>query len=280
MTKHADLATRLSYALAWVRGKTELTPVAGIILGSGLGGFADRIEDPVVIPYGEIPSFPVSRIPGHRGRLVLGELPVEGQRIPVVAMDGRVHCYEGWSAADVAFGARVLCGLGVKLLLVTNAAGGVNPSFAPGDLVRITDHLDLSGLNPLAGEENALGERFVDLTEAYDARYGKLLEEVAAERGIPLRAGVYACKLGPSYETPAEIGMLERMGADAVCMSTAAEVAMAASLGVPVAGISCVTNWAAGRSPRKLSHAEVVGAVQAVAPALKQLLERLILALA
>jgi purine-nucleoside phosphorylase len=258
MTKHADLSTRLSYALAWVRGKVDLAPAAGIVLGSGLSGLADRLEGATEIPYEEIPGFPVSKVPGHRARLVTGHLPVDGGRVPVVAMQGRAHGYEGWSAADVAFGARVLCGLGVKLLLVTNAAGGVNPAYAPGDLVRIVDHLNLSGLNPLVGEnDDRLGPRFPDLTDAYDPRLGALLEEVAAERGIPLRAGVYACLLGPSYETPAEIRMLRLLGADVVGMSTVPEVIAARHMGVRVAGISVVTNLAAGLSRTKLSHDEV-----------------------
>ena len=258
MTRRADLSTRLSYALAWVRGKADISPAAGIILGSGLNGLADRLEHAVVIPYEEIPGFPISKVPGHRARLVVGELPVEGGTIPVVAMQGRAHGYEGWSADDVAFGARVLCGLGVKLLLVTNAAGGVNPAFAPGDLVRIVDHLNLSGLNPLVGEnDDRIGPRFPDLTDAYDPALGALLAQVAAERSIPLRAGVYACLLGPSYETPAEIRMLRALGADVVGMSTVPEVIAARHMGVRVVGISVVTNLAAGLSRRTLSHAEV-----------------------
>jgi len=173
-------------------------------------------------------------------------------------MQGRAHGYEGWGADDVAFGARVLCGLGVKLLLVTNAAGGVNPAFAPGDLVRIVDHLNLSGLNPLVGEnDDRIGPRFPDLTDAYDPALGALLAQVAAERSIPLRAGVYACLLGPSYETPAEIRMLRALGADVVGMSTVPEVIAARHMGVRVVGISVVTNLAAGLSRRTLSHEEV-----------------------
>ncbi len=268
-TKRADLSTRLSYALAWVRGKVDLVPAAGIVLGSGLSGLADRLERAVSIPYAEIPGFPVSKVPGHRARLVVGELPVEGGRVPVVAMQGRAHGYEGWSAADVAFGARVLCGLGVKLLLVTNAAGGVNPSLAPGDLVRIVDHLNLSGQNPLVGEnDDRLGPRFPDLTEAYDPALGALLDEVAAEASIALRSGVYACLLGPSYETPAEIRMLRLLGADVVGMSTVPEVIAARHMGVPVCGVSVVTNLAAGLSARPLSHAEVQATADRVAAAL------------
>jgi purine-nucleoside phosphorylase len=258
MTKRADLSTRLSYALAWVRGKTDLAPTAGVILGSGLGDFADRLGRAATIPYEEIPYFPVSRVPGHPGRLVLGELAGPAGPVAVATMQGRVHAYEGWTPEEVAFGARVLCKLGVKALLVTNAAGGVNPSFAPGDLVRISDHLNLSGQNPLAGEnDDRLGPRFPDLSDAYDPRLGAVLDEEAATLGISLRAGVYACMPGPSYETPAEVRMLRALGADLVGMSTIPEVVAARHMGVPVAGLSVVTNHAAGLARRPLSHEEV-----------------------
>lgn len=258
MTKRADLATRLSYALAWVRGKTDLAPAAGVILGSGLGDFAARLGRAVAIPYEEIPYFPVSRVPGHPGRLVLGELAGEAGTVAVATMQGRVHGYEGWTPEEVAFGARVLCGLGVRALLVTNAAGGVNPSFGPGDLVRITDHLNLSGQNPLTGDnDDRLGPRFPDLSDAYDPRLGAALDAAAADLGIPLRSGVYACMPGPSYETPAEVRMLRALGADLVGMSTVPEVIAARHMGVPVAGLSVVTNYAAGLSRRPLSHDEV-----------------------
>ncbi len=258
MTRRADLATRLSYALAWVRGKLDAEPRAGLVLGSGLSGFADRLEGAVTVPYAEIPGFPVSRVAGHPGRLVVGELRGEGGAVTVAAMQGRVHAYEGWPAEDVAFGARVLCGLGARVLLVTNASGGVNPELAAGDLVRITDHLNLSGQNPLVGENDArVGPRFPDLSDAYDPRLGALLEDTAARLGIPLRRGVYACVLGPSYETPAEVRMLRTLGADLVGMSTVPEVIAARHMGVPVCGISVVTNPAAGLSARALSHAEV-----------------------
>jgi purine-nucleoside phosphorylase len=258
MTKRADLSTRLSYALAWVRGQVDVAPAAGLILGSGLSGFADRLEAATIIPYDQIPSFPLSRVLGHPGRLVVGELAVPGRRIPVVAMQGRVHGYEGWSADDVAFGARVLCGLGIRLLLVTNASGGVNPAYAPGEIVRIADHLNLSGVNPLVGEnDDRLGPRFPDMSEPYDARLAALLDEAAREAGMTLPAGVYACLLGPSYETPAEIRMLRAMGADLVGMSTVPEVIAARHMGVPVAGLSVVTNHAAGLTRHRLSHLEV-----------------------
>jgi purine-nucleoside phosphorylase len=258
VTRRADLATRLSYARAWVRGKLDRAPTAGIVLGSGLSGFADRLERAAVIPYGEIPGFPAARVPGHPGRLVVGDLPGTGGEVVVAALQGRVHAYEGWSGDDVAFGARVLCAIGIRTLVVTNAAGGVSPDLAPGDLVRIVDHVNLSGVNPLVGEnDDAIGPRFLDLSEAYDARLGALLEAEAAALGIPLRRGVYACLLGPSYETPAEIRLLRTLGADLVGMSTVPEVIAARHMGVPVCGISVVTNLAAGLSPRPLSHAEV-----------------------
>jgi purine-nucleoside phosphorylase len=258
MTRRADLPTRLSYALAWVRGKLDVLPAAAVILGSGLSGFADRLAGAEVIPYDEIPYFPVSRVAGHPGRLVVGELREGDASVVVAAMQGRVHGYEGWSAEEVAFGARVLCALGVRALLVTNAAGGVNPSFAPGDLVRIVDHLNLSGQNPLVGENHErLGPRFPDLSDAYDPRLGALLDEVATAGGVTLRTGVYACMAGPSYETPAEVRMLRALGADLVGMSTVPEVIAARHMGIPVAGVSVVTNYAAGLGRKALSHEEV-----------------------
>jgi purine-nucleoside phosphorylase len=275
MTKRADLSTRLSYALAWVRGRTDLAPAAGIVLGSGLAGFATRLDRATVIPYEEIPGFPTSKVPGHPAQLVVGEVAAEGGPVPVVAMLGRAHGYEGWSADDVAFGARVLCGLGVKLLLVTNAAGGVNPAFAPGDLVRIVDHVNLSGLNPLVGDnDDRVGPRFPDLTDAYDPGLGAQLDESAAALGITLRSGVYACMLGPSYETPAEIRMLRALGVDVVGMSTVPEVIAARHMGVKVAGISVVTNLAAGLARRSLSHEEVTGTAAQVEERLTALVTR------
>ncbi len=258
MTRRADLSTRLSYALAWIRGKTDLAPVTGVILGSGLGDLADRLGRAVAIGYEEIPYFPMSRVPGHRGRLVVGELPGEPEPVPVVAMQGRVHGYEGWTPEEVVFGARVLCGLGIRALLVTNASGGVNPSYAPGELVRITDHLNLSGQNPLTGEnDDRLGPRVPDLSDAYDPRLGALMDETAAELGVTLRTGVYACMPGPSYETPAEVRMLRALGADLVGMSSVPEVIAARHMRIPVAGLSVVTNHAAGLTRRPLSHDEV-----------------------
>ncbi len=254
----ARLKDRLSYALAWIRGRTDAPPKAGVVLGAGLGAFAGKLAHPLVVPYDEIPEFPVSRVPGHAGRLVVGELPGDGGPVTVAVQQGRVHGYEGWPADDVAFGARVLCKLGARLLVVTNASGGVNPELAPGDLVRIEDHINLSGQNPLTGpNEDRLGPRFPDMSRAYDERLGGLLESTAASLGIPLRRGVYACMAGPSYETPAEIRMLRTIGADLVGMSTVPEVIAARHMGVPVVGVSLVSNRAAGLSGTPLSHEEV-----------------------
>jgi purine-nucleoside phosphorylase len=273
VTRHAELTTRLQYAVAWVRGKTDGQPTAGLILGTGLGGFADRLQETVVIPYAEMPGFPIARVPGHAGKLVVGDLPGPNGPVTVAALQGRVHAYEGWPAAEVAFGARVLCSLGVKALLVTNAAGGIDPSLTPGDLVRITDHLNLTGQSPLTGtNDDTLGPRFPDMSDAYDRRLGALLEEAAAEVGVPLRQGVYAGVLGPSYETPAEIRMLRAMGASLVGMSTVHEVIAARHQGVPVAGLSLVTNLAAGMTGGRLRHEEVQEAGQRAAARLEGLL--------
>jgi purine-nucleoside phosphorylase len=231
-----------------------IAPQAGIILGSGLGAFADAFQRPVVIPYAELPHFPHSSVPGHAGRLVLGELGGE----PVVAMQGRVHSYEGYSPMQVAFPARVLCALGIRGLVVTNAAGGINPQFVPGDLMLITDHLNLSGWNALTGpNDERLGPRFPDLSRAYAPHFQALLRESSRRTGVELRQGVYSMVAGPSYETPAEVRMLRALGADAVGMSTVPEVVAAAHMGVPVAGLSCITNLAAGISDKPLTHEEV-----------------------
>ncbi len=253
-----QLSARLAEVTALIRSRTGAPPQVAAILGSGLGGFAGRLERAVSIPYAELPGFPASGVAGHAGRLVLGDLAATGGPVRVVLMQGRVHGYEGWSAAEVAFGARVLCSLGVKALLVTNACGGVNPDFGPGTLVRITDHLNLTGQNALTGEnDDAVGPRFPDMGAAYDPELGQLLEAAAAEAGVPLRRGIYAGVSGPSYETPAEIRMLRAMGADLVGMSTVHDVTAARHQGVPVAGLSVVTNPAAGLTRTALTHDDV-----------------------
>ena len=265
MTKRADLSTRLSYALAFVRGKTDAPPDFGVVLGSGLGAFVDRLENAIAIPYAEIPGFPVSRVPGHAGRLVVGQLRTAHGTAAVAAMQGRVHLYEGWSPDDVAFGVRVLAGLGVRGLLLTNAAGGIAPALAAGDLVRITDHLNLTGQSPLVGEnDDKLGPRFPDMSAAWDPELGALLDASAAATGVKLGRGVYAGMLGPSYETPAEVRMLRTLGADLVGMSTVVEAIAAHHMGLKLAGLSVVSNLAAGLSQRRLSHVEVQEAADRV----------------
>ena len=257
MSRKADLHTRLEYARAWVRGRTELRPVIGLVLGSGMGALAGRFEGAVSIAYEQIPEFAAASVAGHAGQLVVGTLG----GVPVAAMQGRVHAYEGWSAEEVTFGVRLLAATGVRALLLTNAAGAVNPGFAVGQLVHITDHLNLTGLNPLTGpNDDRIGPRFLDMTEPYDPRLGALLDASAARLGIPLGAGVYAGLAGPSYETPAEVRMLRTLGADLVGMSTVLEVIAARHAGLRVSAISLVTNLAAGLAGKPLSHADVLAA--------------------
>jgi purine-nucleoside phosphorylase len=225
-----------------------------LVLGSGLGGLADEIVDAVRVPYADIPGFPRSTVTGHAGALVAGIL----NGVEVVAMQGRFHLYEGWEPADVAFPIRVLGALGAELLLLTNAAGGLRAGMEPGDLMLISDHINLTGRNPLVGPVQGREERFPDMSEPYDAELRRAAEAVALELRIPLTQGVYAALLGPSYETPAEVRMLRVLGADAVGMSTVPEVLVARALGMRVVGISCITNLASGLGGAALSHAEVM----------------------
>jgi purine-nucleoside phosphorylase len=249
-------ATPIGETVAFLRERFTRAPHAVLVLGSGLGGMADEIEDPVRIPFGDIPGFPrrTQELAGHAGALVAGRL--EG--VEVAAMQGRFHLYEGWEPDAVALPIRALAALGARTLLVTNAAGGVRPGFRPGDLMLIADHINLMGHNPLIGAVVPGEERFPDMSDPYDAEFRRAAEETALELGIPLVQGVYAALLGPSYETPAEIRMLARIGADAVGMSTVPEVLVARALGVRVLGISCITNLAAGLGGQKLSHDEVM----------------------
>lgn len=245
---------RVEAAVASVRAHTDREPQVALVLGSGLGGYADTLADKVVVPYGDIEAMPVSKIVGHAGNLVFGNVGA----LSAVAMQGRVHLYEGHSAADIVFGVRLMKHLGAETLLITNAAGGCGEGFEAGDLMVITDHLNLTGRNCLEGpNEDAFGTRFPDMSAAYDAELGALADEVAKEQGFDLRRGVYAGLLGPTYETPAEIRMLETLGADAVGMSTVLEVIAARHMGMRVLGVSCITNLAAGISAHALSHDEV-----------------------
>jgi purine-nucleoside phosphorylase len=238
-----------------------------LILGSGLGALADRIESPVSIPYRAIPGFPPSSVPGHAGRFVAGLLG--GRRVIVAA--GRYHLYEGHSVDTVAMPARVLHACGVRTLFVSNAAGGINRTMRPGDLMIIEDHLNLMWRTPLAGPPRPEETRFPDMSAPYDPALNRALRDAALECGIPITSGVYAALVGPAYETPAEVRMLDRLGADAIGMSTVPEVLAARALGMRVAGVSCITNVAAGMSNVPLSHAEVLETTARVAVSFERL---------
>jgi purine-nucleoside phosphorylase len=246
----------MNETIEYLRQKISHPPEATLVLGSGLGGLADEIEEPVRIPFDEIPGFPrrTQELLGHAGRLVVGRF--EG--VEVAAMQGRFHLYEGWTPAEVALPVRALAALGSRTLLLTNAAGGLRPGMEPGDLMIIADHLNLMGQNPLIGPVAPGEHRFPDMSDPYDRGFRAAAEAAALELGIPVTQGVYAALPGPSYETPAEIRMLARLGADAVGMSTVPEVLVARALGVRCLGISCITNLAAGLGGATLSHAEVM----------------------
>jgi purine-nucleoside phosphorylase len=245
-------------------------PVAGIILGSGLGGLAGRIANPVAVPFAEVPGFPRATVAGHAGKLIGGTL---GGRT-VAALAGRFHMYEGHDAALAGFPVRVLHALGAEVLFVSNAAGGIRRTFRAGDLMLIRDHLNLMFRNPLIGPVQSGDERFPDMSAPYDDDLAQLLRDHAVELGISLQEGVYGGLLGPAYETPSEVRMLATLGADAVGMSTVPEVTVARALGMRVAGISCITNLAAGISPHPLSHAEVLETTKVVGERFETLVER------
>lgn len=251
---HPPQLPRIHRAQDDVRKVDARIPKVALVLGSGLGGFADSLANKAVIPYEQIHGMPGSKIVGHAGNLVIGEVG----SLPVVAMQGRVHLYEGHPPSDVVFGVRLMRHLGAELLIITSAAGGCGEGLSAGDLMLIEDHINLTGQSCLIGpNEDELGVRFPDMSEAYDRRLRELAERVAEEQGTTLAHGVYAGLLGPSYETPAEVRMLCRLGADAVGMSTVLEVIAAKHLGMRVLGISCITNLAAGISASPLSHEEV-----------------------
>ena len=239
---------------ASVRARTARVPDVALILGSGLGGYADSLEEAVAIPYDEIPHFHASTVKGHAGRLIVGTR----FGLDVVAMQGRVHAYEGLGMHEVVHPLRTMWQLGARTLIVTNAAGGVNPAFRPADLMLISDHLNLTGSSPLVGaNDERFGPRFPDMTEAYDPALRRLARTQAERLGVTLRDGVYAGMLGPAYETPAEVRMAAALGGDAVGMSTVPEVIAARHLGMRVLGISCITNVAAGLGEGALDHADV-----------------------
>jgi len=269
-----NVIDQLDAALQFIETRSTLRPKVGLVLGSGLGAFARSVEDVVSIPYGEIPHFPGgAQVVGHKGELVLG---THGGT-PVAVMAGRAHYYEGYSLADVVFPVRVLARLGVEALILTNAAGAINPAYRPGELMVIEDHINLLGINPLIGpNEPTLGERFFDMTEAYDKRLRGVAEQACQAAGIVVHRGVYVAMTGPSYETPAEIRMARGMGADAVGMSTVPEVIAARHMGVRVVALSCLTNMAAGVGGEKLDHAEVLATGERVQSALIEVLGRIV----
>lgn len=268
-----SLYDRVQAAAAAVRARITAAPQVGLILGSGLGAYGDKLEGATRIPYGDIPHFPESHVVGHKGCLVIGERA--GARC--IAMQGRVHMYEGHSAETVSFPARVLVALGAKVLIITNAAGGLNPSWSPGTLMLIRDHIDMLRDHPLRGpNDDRLGPRFPDMTRAYAPELRALVKEVAAAAQIELQEGVYVAMPGPTYETPAEVQMLQRLGADATGMSTVPETIVARHMGARVIGISCITNHAAGITGHELSHAEVTETATRVRATFERLLDAIL----
>ncbi|BBI33124.1 purine-nucleoside phosphorylase [Cohnella abietis] len=260
MTQVASAAI-IEEAAAFIRSTTDVRPEIGLILGSGLGVLGDELEDAVTIPYEDIPHFPVSTVEGHAGELLIGKL----QGRSVVLMRGRFHMYEGYEPERTALPVRVMKALGVTTLLVTNAAGGVNLDYKPGNLMLISDHINFTGRNPLVGpNDNALGVRFPDMSDAYSRRLRAIAKETAAELGFSVQEGVYVGLLGPNYETPAEIRMFRTLGVDAVGMSTVSEVIVARHSGIEVLGISCISNMAAGILDQQLSHEEVMETTELV----------------
>lgn len=257
-----NVMQRIVYAVRFIENASPLRPKVGLILGSGLGALADDMDEKVVVPYGDIPHFPVSTVAGHKGNLVIGKLA----GTPAFAMQGRFHYYEGHTMEDVVLPVRVMARLGVETFVITNAAGGLNEKFEPGDLMLIRDHINMFGTNPLLGPNvDELGPRFPDMTNAYDENLRALAREAAKELGIGLQEGVYMGLTGPTYETPAEIKAFRVLGADAVGMSTVPEAIVARHMGVKVLGISCISNMAAGMLPEPLSHDDVVAVTGRIA---------------
>lgn len=269
----AGMFERAEAAAQFIRGRINVEPKIAVVLGSGLGAFADQLKAQTAIPYDEIPGFARSTVEGHAGRLVVG---TTGESV-VAAMQGRFHYYEGYSLADVTFPVRVFSRLGIKSLLLTNAAGGINVDFKQGALMLISDHLNLIGESPLRGaNDNRFGARFPDLSEVYDRAFQQIAVEEARALNVELRHGVYAALSGPSYETPAEVRMLRVLGADAVGMSTVPEATVARHSGIKVLGISCITNMAAGVLNQPIDHAEVMETGERVRVTFTELLSRVI----
>ena len=264
---------KIKAAAEYIRSHVSIRPTIGLVLGSGLGGYADTLEDAVRIPYSEIPNFPVPTIPGHSGALVFGTK--YGQE--VVVLQGRIHYYEGLPQQEIRLPIRVLAALGIKTVVLTNACGGVNLDFKPGDLMLISDHINFSGANPLIGPNmDEFGPRFPDMSDLYTASLRAQIKEKAQEAGIFLQEGVYAMYSGPNYETPAEIRIFRIMGADTVGMSTVPEAIVAGDCGMQVVGVSCITNMAAGVLPVKLSHEEVTETVNRVKEVFQKLIDMIV----
>ncbi len=260
-------------AATFIRARTKVAPRIALILGSGLGALAGEIQVDATIPYGEIPAFPRSTVEGHAGQLVLGRL--EGKA--VAAMQGRVHFYEGYPLAQVVFPIRVMRALGAAVLIVSNAAGGINRQWRAGDLMIIADHINFMGTNPLMGpNESVLGPRFPDMSAAYDRELVELAERTALGEGILIRKGIYVGVPGPSYETPAELRMLARWGADAVGMSTVPEVIAARHMGMRVLGITAITDMATGEQVQAVTHEEVIAVAKQVEPKFIRLVKRVV----
>jgi purine-nucleoside phosphorylase len=264
---------RAEHATRIIRARTTVEPRIAVVLGSGLGGFADDFEEPVAIPYDEIPGFVRSTAQGHAGRLVIGK--VDG--IPVLAMQGRLHYYEGYSLEEVTFPVRTFGLLGIKTLVLTNASGGINVQLSEGALMVISDHVNLMGVNPLRGpNDDRFGPRFPDMSAVYSPELQELVVEEAKAIGIEVRRGIYGALSGPSYETPAEIHLLRNLGADAVGMSTVPEAIVARHMGLEVLGISCITNMAAGISDEPINHEDVMATGDRVRETFTELLRNVI----
>ena len=255
-------------AVRYIRSRSSLAPEVGVVLGSGLGNVVDAVQIETEIPYAEIPGAKAATVIGHQGRMILGR----AGSLPVVLLSGRMHFYEGYEMAEVMLLSRVIGRLGIKKLIVTNAAGGINTSYTPGDLMLISDHINLMGVNPLRGPNlDELGLRFPDMTEAYPESLRDTAKEVARGLGTEVKEGVYLALSGPTYETPAEIRAFRTLGADAVGMSTVPEVIAMSHMNIPVLGISCITNMAAGVFKQKLTHEEVMQTTQRVQEQFTQL---------
>jgi purine-nucleoside phosphorylase len=271
-----SLYERAEHATRVIRSRINVEPRIALVLGSGLGGFADDFDEAVGIPYEEIPGFVRSTAQGHAGRLVIGKI----DSVPVLAMQGRVHYYEGYSLEEVTFPVRTFGLLGVKTLVLTNAAGGINVQLSQGALMVISDHVNLMGVNPLRGpNDERFGPRFPDMSAVYSPELQELVVEEAKAIGVEVRRGIYGGLSGPSYETPAEIHLLRNLGADAVGMSTVPEAIVARHMGVEVLGISCITNMAAGISDTPINHEEVMATGDLVRETFAELLRRVISAI-